>query len=63
MFKGWRINYSKYLDKKDPIDNAILDLIKQGKLKVGFVEVGHDDSDSVEDYSRKNLATNVKHTS
>jgi hypothetical protein len=30
-------DYKKLLNKKDPIDKQILDLVKQGELKIGIV--------------------------
>ena len=35
-------NYKKLLNKKDPIDRQILNLVKQGELKVGIVRIKED---------------------
>ena len=57
------LNYKKYLNKKDPIDNVILELIKKNKLKIGVVKVFNENPDNLEWYSKQNLSLNVKHTS
>jgi len=63
MQEGMHLKFNKYLNKKDPIDNAILELIKEDKLKIGFVKVGNENTDKQELYSRHNLAVRAKHTS
>jgi len=35
-------DYKKLLNKKDPIDRQILNLVKQGELKVGIVRIKED---------------------
>ena len=35
-------DYKKFLNKKDPIDKQILNLVKQGELKIGIVWIKGD---------------------
>ena len=62
MSWGRDLKYDKYLDKNDPIDNAILELIEEGKLKIGFVKI-NDNSGNMNDYSRDILPLRGKNTS
>jgi hypothetical protein len=39
MLKGLHLRSSKFLNKKDPIDNAILQLIKKDILKISIVKL------------------------
>ena len=48
------LNPKKYLNKKDPIDNTILKLIKHNILKIGFVEINNENTDNLKNYSRHN---------
>lgn len=33
-------NYKKYLNKRNPIDKEIIDLVDSGKLKINVVKLG-----------------------
>jgi len=59
----WEKEYEKLLDKKNPLDNRILELAKIGKLKIGIVEVKAEIKDSNKKYSRDSLSHKGKHTS
>jgi len=50
------------LNKKDPLDERILQLAKNGELKIGVVRVKEGDKHSFEDYSHKSLPYRGKHT-
>jgi hypothetical protein len=52
MSWGRGFKYDKYLNKDDPIDNAILELIEEGKLTIGFVKINDDNKEDTEEYSR-----------
>jgi hypothetical protein len=51
------------LNKKDPLDERILELVKNGDLKIGVVRVNEGDKHSFEDYSREPLPRRGRHTS
>jgi hypothetical protein len=53
---GMDINYNKYLKNNNPIDNAILELIKEDKLKIKIVIVGNENPKNIKDYTRHNFA-------
>ena len=61
--KRWKSDYKALLNKKDPLDERILTLVKNGELKIGVVEVKEGDKQSFEDYSHKSLHHRGKHTS
>ncbi len=61
--KKWKSDYKALLNKKDPLDERILTLVKNGELKIGVVEVKEDDKQSFEDYSHKSLPHRGRHTS
>jgi hypothetical protein len=51
------------LNKKDPLDEQILKLVKNGDLKIGVVQVEEGEKCPYEDYSNKSLFHRGKHTS
>jgi hypothetical protein len=51
------------LNKKDPLDEQILKLVKNGDLKIGVVQVEEGEKSSYEDYSHKRLIHQGRHTS
>ena len=61
--KRWGSAYKTLLNKKDPLDERILQLAKNGELKIGVVCVKEGDKRSFEDYSHKSLPHLGKHTS
>jgi len=61
--KRWNSVYKTLLNKKDPLDERILQLAKNGELKIGVVCVKEGNKHSFEDYSRKSLPHRGKHTS
>ncbi len=61
--KKWKSDYKVLLNKKDPLDERILTLVKNGELKIGVVEVKEGDKQSFEDYSHKSLPHRGRHTS
>ena len=61
--KRWNSDYKALLNKKDPLDERILTLVKNGELKIGVVEVKEGDKQSFEDYSHKSLPHRGRHTS
>lgn len=61
--KRWDSAYKTLLNKKDPLDERILQLAKNGELKIGVVRVKEGDKHSFEDYSHKSLPHLGKHTS
>ena len=61
--KVWNSAYKKLLNKKDPLDERILKLVKKGDLKIGVVGVKEGDKQSFEDYSHDSLPRRGKHTS
>jgi len=63
MHWGRDVKYDKFLNKNDPIDNAILELIEEGKLKIGFVKINDDNRGDIQDYSRDVLPHRGKKTS
>ena len=63
MKVGMHRKCSKYLDKNDPIDSAILELVKENTLNVGFINLDNDNSKSLNKYSKKILPTKTSHTS
>lgn len=63
MSWGRDLKYEKFLNKDDPIDNAILEFIEEGKLTVGFVKINDNNSRDMKDYSRDILLHRGKNTS
>jgi len=63
MKVGMHRKCSKYLDKNDPIDRAILELVKENTLNVGFINLNNDNSKNISGYSKKIFPTKTKHTS
>ena len=63
MTEGMDAKITKYLNKKDPIDNAILELIKEDKLKIDFIEINDGNKKYIKEYSKNILPSKVKHTS
>lgn len=63
MSWGRDLKYDKYLNKDDPIDNAILELIKEGKLTIGFVKINDDSKEDMKGYSRDILPHRGNNTS
>lgn len=61
--KRWKSYYKALLNKKDPLDERILTLVKNGELKIGVVAVKEGDKQSFEDYSHKSLPHRGRHTS
>jgi len=61
--KRWNSAYKALLNKKDPLDERILTLVKNGELKIGVVEVKEGDKQSFGDYSHKSLHHRGRHTS
>ena len=59
----WNSAYKALLNKKDPLDVRILELVKNGDLKIGVVRVNEGDKHSFEDYSREHLPRRGRHTS
>ena len=55
--------FKTLLNKKDPLDEQILKLVKNGELKIGVVQVDNGDKSSYDDYSHKSLSHRGKHTS
>ena len=39
MLKGLHFKYRRFLNKRDPIDNAIFQLVKKDILKISFVKL------------------------
>jgi len=63
--KGKETDYTRLLNKNDPLDRRILELAEKGKLNVEAVKV-HENSESrypFDGYSRKSLPHRGKHTS
>jgi len=60
--RRWNSVYKTLLNKKDPLDERILQLAKNGELKIGVVCVNEGDKHSFEDYSHKSLPYRGKHT-
>ena len=52
-------DYKKLLNKKDPLDRLILNLAKQGELKVGVVWVKEENEHPSEQYLYKHLHKNI----
>ena len=61
--RRWKSDYKALLNKKDPLDERILTLVKNGELKIGVVAVKEGDKQSFEDYSHKSLPHRGRHTS
>ncbi len=61
--RRWNLTYKALLNKKDPLDERILELVKNGDLKIGVVRVNEGDKHSFEDYSREPLPRRGRHTS
>jgi hypothetical protein len=63
QYKVLESNHKKLLNKMDPLDNLILDLVSQGKLKLGTVGVKEGNKNSFKDYTKRMLLHRGKHTS
>jgi hypothetical protein len=61
--KLWESEYKKLLNKKDPLDQMILELVKENELRVNFVEVKGEDKVHHQEYSREKLPHKGKYTS
>ena len=61
--KLWDLEYKKLLNKKDPLDQMILELVATNEIRVNFVEVEGKDKERLRKYSRDTLPHKGKHTS
>ena len=61
--KLWESEYKKLLNKKDPLDQLILELVETDKLRVDFVKVEGTDTEHLKEYSREKLPHKGKYTS
>jgi len=61
--KKGNLAYKALLNKKDPLDERILKLVKNGELKIGVVQVKDEDIEIFDDYSHKSLPKRGRHTS
>ena len=61
--KLWDLEYKKLLNKKDPLDQMILELMDTNQIRVDFVQVEGEDKEHLKKYSRDNLPRKGKHTS
>jgi len=60
--KKGEIDYKKLFNKKEPLDNLILELAKKGELEIGVVTID-DDKKHSDSYNVKSLKHRGKHTS
>lgn len=51
------------LDKNDPFDEKILNLVRKGDLKVSIVGIDEENEETFENYSKKSLHHRGRHTS
>ena len=63
MVEGMDSKFYRFLDKNKPIDNAILELIKEDILKVNFIHVKSEKNNHLKNYSQNILPAKIKHTS
>ena len=59
----WEAEYRKLLDKKDPLDKAIIELAENHELKIDLVEVKEADRNQSDKYSRRSLPHRGKYSS
>lgn len=52
-------NFKQLLNKKDPIDKLILEMAKNGELKVGVIQLGEESKEFTDDYSYKKPIKNI----
>jgi hypothetical protein len=53
--------YERLLNKEDPLDQLILDLVEKGELKVGIVEIKPESRFRLKKYISPILVYNRKH--
>ena len=56
-------DYEKILDRREPIDKLILELVNNGELDIGFVKVNSDRNNKLNKYSQDSIINRGKHTS
>ena len=56
-------DYKKLLDRREPLDKLILELVNKGELDIGFVEVNDSKDHQLKKYSRNSIPHRGKHTS
>lgn len=59
----WELKYKKLLNKDNVLDKLILELVENGELKVGAVNLGEEKKDSLKKYSRELIHHRGKYTS
>ena len=55
-------DYKKVLNKKDPFDKQILNLVKQGELKIGVVGIKESNGYNSDKYNRNPIHRRGKHS-
>ena len=55
-------DYKKVLNKKDPFDKQILNLVKQGELKIGVVGIKESSGYNSDKYNRNPMPRRGKHS-
>ena len=55
-------DYKKVLNKKDPFDKEILNLVKQGELKIGVVGIKEPSEHNPDKYNRNPIHRRGKHS-
>ena len=55
-------DYKKILNKKDPFDKEILNLVKQGELKIGVVGIKESSGYNSDKYNRNPIHRRGKHS-
>ena len=65
MFKweGRHNKCHKFLNKRNEIDKAILDLSREGILKIGMIKIKCGNKEELGKYSRNNLSGSGKYSS
>jgi hypothetical protein len=63
MKVGLHLKCNKYLDKNDPIDSAILELVKENTLRVNFVDINKGNRKYLKEYSTIIFPAKGSHTS
>jgi hypothetical protein len=56
-------DYEKILDRREPLDKLILELVNNGELDIGFVKVNSDKDNKLNKYSQDSIIHRGKHTS
>jgi hypothetical protein len=55
-------DYKRVLNRKDPFDKEILNLVKQGELKIGVVEIKEPSENISDKYERNPMHRRAKHS-